>query len=66
MEYLTLENISIVAGFILALIGLWGIISQKNIIRMIIGFSILDTSIHLILVSIGYIKTEQHLYSMKE
>ena len=56
MEYLTLENISIVAGFILALIGLWGIISQKNIIRMIIGFSILDTSIHLILVSIGYIK----------
>jgi len=56
MVHFNLENISIVAGFILALIGLWGIISQKNIIRIIIGFSILDTSIHLILVAIGYIR----------
>jgi len=38
------------------MVGLWGIISQKNIIKMIISFSIIDTSIHLLLVAIGYIR----------
>ncbi len=56
MKYFSVEYISIFAGFILLLIGLWGIISQKNILKIIISFSIIDTSIHLILVSIGYIK----------
>ena len=56
MKYFSIEYISIFAGFILLLIGLWGIISQKNILKIIISFSIIDTSIHLILVSIGYIK----------
>lgn len=56
MKYFSVEYISIFAGFILLLTGLWGIISQKNILKIIISFSIIDTSIHLILVSIGYIK----------
>lgn len=56
MKYFSVEYISIFAGFVLLLTGLWGIISQKNILKIIISFSIIDTSIHLILVSIGYIK----------
>ena len=56
MKYLEIEYISIIAGFLLLLVGLWGIISQKNIIKMIISFSIIDTSIHLSLVAIGYIR----------
>ena len=56
MKYFSVEYISIFAGFILLLTGLWGIISQKNILKIIISFSIIDTSIHLLLVSIGYIK----------
>ncbi len=43
-------------GIILVLIGFWGLLTQKNLIKMIIGFSILDTGIHIIMVSIGYIK----------
>ena len=43
-------------GFILIIIGLWGMLTQKNIIKIIIGFSIIDTGIHLVIVSIGYIK----------
>lgn len=42
-------------GFILILIGLWGILTRKHIIRMIIGFSIMDTGVHLILIGIGYL-----------
>jgi multisubunit Na+/H+ antiporter MnhC subunit len=56
MKAFELEHISIAAGILLFLIGIWGIISQRNIIKMIISFSILDTGIHLILVSIGYIR----------
>jgi len=56
MKYLEIEYISVIAGFLLLIVGLWGIISQKNIIKMIISFSIIDTSIHLLLVAIGYIR----------
>lgn len=56
MKIFELEYLSVAAGFLLLLTGLWGIISQRNIIRMIISFSIIDTSIHLLLVSIGYIR----------
>lgn len=45
-----------ILGFILVVIGLWGILTKKDIFKMIIGFSIMDTGIHLIIVSIGYIK----------
>jgi len=45
-----------ILGFVLVIIGLWGMLTQKNIIKMIIGFSIIDTGIHLLIVSIGYIK----------
>ncbi len=43
------------SGLGLVLIGLWGILTQRNIIRMIIGFSLLDTGIHMVMVSIGYV-----------
>ena len=45
-----------ILGFILVLIGFWGMLTQKNIIKIIIGFSIVDTGVHLIMVSIGYLK----------
>lgn len=51
-----IEYISMATGILLFLAGMWGIVSQKNIIRIIISFSVIDTSIHLILVSIGYIR----------
>ncbi len=48
--------ITLAIGFILLVIGLWGLLTQKNIIKMIIAFSIVDTGTHVIIVSIGYIK----------
>ena len=43
------------SGLCLILIGLWGMLSQRNMIRMIIGFSLMDTGIHMVMVSIGYV-----------
>jgi len=43
-------------GFILVIIGIWGMLTRKNMIKIVIGFSLIDTGIHIIMVSIGYIK----------
>jgi multisubunit Na+/H+ antiporter MnhC subunit len=51
-----MATIALVTGFILFLIGLWGILTRKNLIKMILGFSLLDTGVHIVMVSIGYIK----------
>ncbi|GAB4293957.1 MAG: NADH-quinone oxidoreductase subunit K [Marinilabiliales bacterium] len=56
MEYFNLQNVSLLTGFVLILIGIWGILTQKNILKIIIGFSIFDTGLHVVMVSISYIK----------
>ncbi len=58
MNMLTDFPISLIvlcSGLGLILIGLWGMLTQRNMIRMIIGFSLTDTGIHMVMVSIGYI-----------
>ncbi|MCD4772713.1 MAG: sodium:proton antiporter [Bacteroidales bacterium] len=56
MDYFNIEYISIVTGFLLILLGLFAILTQKNIIKIVIGFSLFDTGIHIVMVSIGYIR----------
>jgi multicomponent Na+:H+ antiporter subunit C len=51
-----MTQIALIAGMTLIVIGIWGIISRRNIIRMIIGFSLFDTGLHVILVVLGYIR----------
>jgi len=43
-----------ILAFAVMLIGLWGLLSKRNIIRIIIGFSLLDTGIHMLLLAVGY------------
>jgi multicomponent Na+:H+ antiporter subunit C len=56
MNSLGLEHIALGSGVLLTLIGLWGILTQKHIIKMIVGFAILNTGIHLIMIAVGYVK----------
>ena len=55
MTSLPISTIVLCSGLGLILIGLWGMLTQRNLIRMIIGFSLLDTGIHMVMVSIGYV-----------
>ena len=48
-------NIATLTGMLLILAGLWGMLTKKNIVKIIVGFSIIDTGIHLVMVSIGYL-----------
>ena len=52
---LPVSQIVLCSGLGLVLIGLWGMLTQRHLIRMIIGFSLLDTGIHMVMVSIGYV-----------
>ena len=47
---------SIILGFLLLIIGIYGMLTQKNLIKIVIGFSIVDTGTHIIIVSIGYLR----------
>lgn len=52
---LPVSHILLATGFALSLIGLWGMLTQRNILRIIIGFSLIDTGLHIVMVATGYI-----------
>ncbi len=45
-----------VVSALLIIIGLWALVTQRNLIKVILGFSIIDTGVHMFLVAIGYRK----------
>lgn len=53
--HISLSTIVLTAGLALILIGIWGMLNRKDLIRMIIGFSLIDTGIHMVMVAIGYV-----------
>jgi len=52
---LPVSTILLITGFCLALIGLWGMLTHRNILRIIIGFALIDTGLHIVMVATGYI-----------
>lgn len=47
--------ILLVTGLGLMLIGIYGIVAHRHIMRMIIGFALFDTGIHIVMVATGYV-----------
>ncbi|MCW2309088.1 sodium:proton antiporter [Rhodobium gokarnense] len=47
--------VAMAAGFLLILMGLYGALTNRNILRMIVAFTIASTGVNLVLVSVGYI-----------
>ncbi|MBN2746913.1 MAG: cation:proton antiporter subunit C [Bacteroidales bacterium] len=56
MEFFELGKISLLIGFGLIVLGFWGILSQKNIIKIILSFTIMETGVNILIVSLGYVK----------
>jgi multicomponent Na+:H+ antiporter subunit C len=55
-QYFTLEFIAMFIGFMLLVIGVWGMLTQRNLIKIVIGFSLFTTGLNIAIVSISYIK----------
>ncbi|HDR88553.1 MAG TPA: cation:proton antiporter [Bacteroidetes bacterium] len=45
-----------IGAFSLIIIGLYIILVKKNLMKVIIGFSIFDTGIYLFLITVGYLR----------
>jgi multisubunit Na+/H+ antiporter MnhC subunit len=48
--------IAMTTGFLLILIGLYGALTNRNILRMIVAFSVANTGVNLVLVAVGYMR----------
>lgn len=51
-----MSYIAMTTGFILILIGLYGALTNRNILRMIVAFSVANTGVNLVLVAVGYMR----------
>jgi len=52
---LPISNVVMATGFIVILVGIWGMLTHRNIFRIIIGFSLMGTGTHIVIVAIGYV-----------
>ncbi len=48
-------QVALATGFALILVGLYAALTNRDLIRMIVGFTIADTGVNIVLVSIGMI-----------
>lgn len=46
--------IALFTGFALVLAGLYGALTNRNILRMIVSFTVADTGVNLVLVAVGW------------
>lgn len=49
-----IAQIALATGFILFLIGLYGALTQRNLLRMIVAFTVADAGVNLVIVAVGY------------
>ncbi|MFD3157444.1 sodium:proton antiporter [Haloimpatiens sp. FM7330] len=47
-------SINYIGSFLLIIFGLYIMIMKKNLIKIVIGMSLLDTGINLLLISVGF------------
>jgi multisubunit Na+/H+ antiporter MnhC subunit len=50
-----ISTVVLVTGFTLILIGIWGILTHRNILRIVLAFSLIGTGTHMLMVAIGYV-----------
>jgi multisubunit Na+/H+ antiporter MnhC subunit len=56
-KYLEILNYTIYgAAILLLLIGLYGALTKKSLIKIVLGLSIMDSGVHLLMIAIGYLK----------
>jgi len=51
-----MAHIAMATGFLLILIGFYGALTQRNLLRMIVAFTVADSGVNLVIVSIGYMR----------
>ena len=56
-KYLEILNYAIYgSAILLLLIGLYGALTKKSLIKIVLGLSIMDSGVHLLMIALGYLK----------
>ncbi len=45
-----------ITSVVLILTGMYAVLVKKNLIKIVIGLSIIDSGVHLLMIAIGYVK----------
>lgn len=48
--------LAMLTGFVLILIGAYGALTNRNLLRMIVAFTIADSGVNIVIVAIGYMR----------
>jgi multisubunit Na+/H+ antiporter MnhC subunit len=51
-----ISTMVLTTGLVLMLIGFWGMLTHRNILRIIISLSLIGTGTHILIVAIGYVR----------
>jgi len=46
----------LIIGSVLIIIGFWGVLTRRNLIKMVLSIAIAETGLQLLMISIGYIR----------
>jgi multicomponent Na+:H+ antiporter subunit C len=49
-----MDYIAMATGFILILIGFYGVLINRNLLRMIVAFTVADSGVNLVILGVGY------------
>jgi len=50
-----IAHLALATGFILILIGFYGALTQRNLLRIIVAFTVAHSGVNLVIVAIGYL-----------
>lgn len=53
---LSLAHLAMATGFALILLGLYGALTHRNLLRIIVAFGIADTGVNIVIVAVGYMR----------
>ena len=51
-----LAQIALTTGFLLILIGFYGALTQPNLLRIIVAFTLASTGVNIVIVAVGYLR----------
>ncbi len=51
-----MAQLAMATGFVLILIGFYGALTQRNLLRMIVAFTVADTGVNLVIIAVGYMQ----------
>jgi multisubunit Na+/H+ antiporter MnhC subunit len=51
-----MTSLAMVTGGLLMAVGFWGILTRRNLIRIIISLAIAETGLQLVMIAVGYVR----------